>query len=506
MDLPPPADRVQSLFATATDPLGLDNAFLAPKRGRMPLLRWTHGLVNRSVMLLDWVLVTALAGLAPCPLLGFAPTITTPQALVIAGLQATLFTVIIRALGGYRIERYENSMNAAGDLLVGLAAACALTGVMLAAFTPAAIRSPGWIVSWEATIALALLIDRQMARWLVHYVDRKALLRRNVVVIGSGERARETVGQLSQAGMADRYNLIGVFDILDDGPVTVGGHPVLGGITTLRRYAQTERIDIVVVALPWSQSADIFRAIEQIQWISADVVVPFDPIGYQHFSASVVWIAGKAGLQLLCRPFKGTQGLLKIAEDYIIATVALVLLSPVLLLTALAIRLDSKGPILFRQARSGFNDNLFMICKFRTMVEHAGEDARVGTRGRDDPRITRVGRFLRRTSIDELPQLLNVLRGEMSIVGPRPYVPRMLVGNALFDEAVREYTSRHRIKPGITGYAQAHGYRGGALRNMEQARRSVAMDLYYISNWSLWFDIKIMARTLLVGMSGRDVF
>ena len=134
------------------------------------------------------------------------------------------------------------------------------------------------------------------------------------------------------------------------------------------------------------------------------------------------------------------------------------------------------------------------------------DDGSFGTQGRDDPRITRVGRVLRRLSIDELPQLFNVLRGEMSVVGPRPYVPNMLVGTEQFNEAVREYASRLRIKPGITGFAQAHGLRGGALRSVEQARRSVAMDMYYISNWSLWLDIKIMLRTLLVGMAGRNVY
>ena len=506
MDLPPTADRVQSLFALANDPLGLNNPIYRRRDGRVPLLRWTHGLVNRSVMLLDWVLMTAVGAVLARPLFGLDATITVLQALVIGAMQATLFTFIVRAIGGYRVERYEGTTGAALDVLSAFTAVCALTAVVLVAFVPDAMRFPGWILSWEGITGVALLGDRQVARLLVYVVDRKALLRRNVVVIGSGDRARETLGHLSQASMADRYNLLGVFDIVEHGPAAVGGQPVLGGIKTLRRFAQTQPIDIVVVALPWSQSAEIFKAIEEIQWISADVVVPFDPIGYQHFSASVVWIAGKAALQLLYRPFKGTQGLLKIAEDYVVASIALVLASPILLLAAIAIRLDSKGPILFRQARSGFNDNLFMICKFRTMRGDPDDDGTNGTRGRNDPRITRVGRFLRRTSIDELPQLFNVLKGEMSIVGPRPYVPRMLVGNALFDEAVREYTSRHRIKPGITGYAQAHGFRGGALRTVDQARRSVAMDLYYISNWSLWFDFKIMMRTLLVGMSGRNVF
>jgi putative colanic acid biosynthesis UDP-glucose lipid carrier transferase len=206
------------------------------------------------------------------------------------------------------------------------------------------------------------------------------------------------------------------------------------------------------------------------------------------------------------RPFKGTQGLLKVAEDIIIGSIALLVFGPLMLLAALAIRLDSPGPVLFRQARTGFNNQTFMIFKFRTMLVDPSDDGSVGTLHRDNPRITRVGRVLRRLSIDELPQLLNVMRGEMSIVGPRPYVPNMrIVGDARFTDMVRQYAARHRIKPGITGWAQAHGLRGNALRTAEGARRSVELDIHYITHWSIWFDLKIMLRTVLV-LAGRDVF
>ena len=168
-------------------------------------------------------------------------------------------------------------------------------------------------------------------------------------------------------------------------------------------------------------------------------------------------------------------------------------------------RLDSPGPILFRQARTGFNNKTFMIFKFRTMTVDPDDDGSVGTRGRSDPRITKVGKILRNLSIDELPQLLNVLTGDMSIVGPRPYVPNMLVGETLFNDSVRQFAARHRIKPGITGWAQANGLRGHAVRTIEGARRSVELDIYYITHWNLWFDIRIMMRTIMV-LAGRNVY
>ena len=479
-----------------------------PHTAQIPLLRWTHGLVNRLVLLTDWLLMTIVGAAAVHTLFQMPATITPLQGLVIAGLQATLFTGLVRRFGGYRVERYERWVMALADILSGFAVVCVFATVLSVAFVPENLTHPGWMLAWEGTMLGALLVDRIAAREFVRLVDRKALLRRSVVVIGAGERARETMFHLTQTPMSGRYEVLGVFDSRRSGAAeeTVGGYKLRGGINELRSFAQTHPIDIIVVAMPWSDADDIFRVIEDIQWISADVVVPFDPIGYQHFSASVVYVAGKAGLQLLYRPFKGTQGLLKIAEDYVVGAIGVLVASPIMLIAAIAIWLEDRGPILFMQSRSGFNDKPFAIYKFRTMRVDPADDGSFGTQGRDDPRITRVGRVLRRLSIDELPQLFNVLRGEMSVVGPRPYVPNMLVGTEQFNEAVREYASRLRIKPGITGFAQAHGLRGGALRSVEQARRSVAMDMYYISNWSLWLDIKIMLRTLLVGMAGRNVY
>ena len=177
-----------------------------------------------------------------------------------------------------------------------------------------------------------------------------------------------------------------------------------------------------------------------------------------------------------------------------------------MLLVAFAIKLDSKGPVFFMQERTGFNTNSFWIYKFRTMTVDPTDDGSKGTMSRDNPRITRVGGILRRLSIDEIPQLINVLYGDMSIVGPRPYVPNMLIGDEQFRDAVRNCAYRYRLKPGITGLAQSSGMRSNALRSMSNAERSVELDMKYIMNWSLWLDIKIMLRTVLVAMSGSEVF
>jgi putative colanic acid biosynthesis UDP-glucose lipid carrier transferase len=215
-------------------------------------------------------------------------------------------------------------------------------------------------------------------------------------------------------------------------------------------------------------------------------------------------IAGIPMLQLLHHPFKGTQGLVKVVQDYLVAGFAVVAAAPLMAAIAVAIRLDSEGPVLFRQARIGINGRPFQIYKFRTMTVDPDDDGSVGA-ARDDPRITAVGAFLRRSSLDELPQLFNVLRGEMSIVGPRPHVPNMLVGQGSYVETVQSYAARHRIKPGITGWAQINGMRGG-IDTAAKARDGVQLDLHYIKNWSLKLDLQIILKTFTHHLVGPSVF
>ena len=198
--------------------------------------------------------------------------------------------------------------------------------------------------------------------------------------------------------------------------------------------------------------------------------------------------------EVVQRPISGWSQLLKIIEDYSIATVALILLSPLMLLVAAAIKLDSKGPVFFKQKRLGFNNQEFAIYKFRSMYVHEPPAGRTEQAKEGDPRITRVGAFIRRTSIDELPQIFNVLNGTMSLVGPRPHA---LDHNEEFGRFVRGYFARHKVKPGITGWAQANGFRG-ETDTIDKIEGRVERDIYYAENWSLLFDIRIILMTALV--------
>jgi exopolysaccharide biosynthesis polyprenyl glycosylphosphotransferase len=205
------------------------------------------------------------------------------------------------------------------------------------------------------------------------------------------------------------------------------------------------------------------------------------------------------------RPLKDWRAAKKFAFDIVIGSFLFVVLSPFLALIALAIRLDSPGPVLFRQPRLGFNNRLFTCYKFRSM--HHGMTDLMGDRQatRGDPRVTRLGKWLRALSLDELPQLFNVLKGNMSLVGPRPHPPNTKAADKLFTDVIAKYAFRHRVKPGITGWAQVNGWRG-ETKTVEQIENRVACDLAYIENWSVWFDLRIMMLTITREILSRHAF
>ncbi|MCF4165091.1 undecaprenyl-phosphate glucose phosphotransferase [Zavarzinia compransoris] len=470
------------------------------------MIVWTHGLINRLVRLGDLVALTAasafswtLAWPEPVPL-------NILQSLFLLALVLALFNRAVMEMNAYRVEHYRNAVRTMVEPLVALALSTLAAAFLIVIFMPAAFAQPAPFLAWEMWMALFLFGHRMIARVLVARAFRNALLRRRVAIIGVIDRTNEMVQSLIDPSQHNTYELVGIYDDRgpDRRPETVAGVAVTGTVDDLREAVRDGRVDMVVIALPWTAAIRIQQMLERLQGFSADVLIPFEGDDFRLNFSNVVRVAGMPSLQVAHRPLKGSQGLLKIAEDKAVAALGLLLASPLLLAVAIAIKLDSPGPVLFRQPRVGFNNKNFDCFKFRTMTVDPNDD---GTRGttRDNPRITRIGKFLRRSSIDELPQLMNVLRGDMSIVGPRPHVPNMLIGNHTYLEAVREYAYRCRVKPGITGWAQINGGRG-TITTVDKAKRVVAYDIFYIENWSLWLDIKIMVRTLVAGMFGKDAY
>jgi Undecaprenyl-phosphate glucose phosphotransferase len=250
------------------------------------------------------------------------------------------------------------------------------------------------------------------------------------------------------------------------------------------------RPDDIVIAVPWAQTRIIESCVDTFLRTPAEIHLGPEAILDRFSEAEVAQLGPISSLNLTRRPLSALQRVEKRIFDTVLAAVGLILLAPLLAIVALLIRLDSSGPAFFLQRRYGFNQEPFRIVKFRTMTAME-DDANLISATRFDPRVTRIGAFLRRTSIDELPQLLNVLAGDMSLVGPRPHA---LAHDQRYDSRIAQYARRHNVKPGITGWAQVRGLRG-EIATEEKMRRRVEHDLYYIDNWSLWFDIKIIALT-----------
>jgi polysaccharide biosynthesis protein PslA len=489
----------------ARRPAGFDAA--VPVSGRRPLsgraraqfVRPSYGLVNRAAQACD---VTACL-LAPVLLrtawIVSAAPLSVTQSLMIGALLAVAFLFALRLSGAYRVERYRRAEWFAVDVICGWAAAVAVVAVVLWAFAPEMLAAKRWLISWTLSLLVALLLERALLFLVLRRAIRAGLLRRHVAVIGAGPLGQEMRARLLGSEEAGSYRFEGLY-AEDDVPA----NGVAGSVADLCRLALDRRLDLIVIALPWERSRRIFELADEVQWISADVVAPIERSTFLSSASHAAQIAGAPAMILSHHPFKGTEGLVKVIEDYVVAAVALVLLSPLMLGVALALKLEGKGPVLFRQERVGFNGRRFAIYKFRTMTVDPNDDGSLGTT-KDDPRITKLGAFLRSTSLDELPQLFNVLRGEMSVVGPRPHVPNMFVEERSYAETVRAYAARHRIKPGITGWAQINGMRGG-IDSVAKASRGVELDLHYIKAWSLRFDLTIMLRTLFRHMAGPSVF
>jgi Undecaprenyl-phosphate glucose phosphotransferase len=314
------------------------------------------------------------------------------------------------------------------------------------------------------------------------------------------------VQNLAQAPGND-IRVFGIFDDRDDSrsPPVVVGLPKLGTLTALLAFARTAEIDIVIITLPLSAERRIREILKALQILPVDVRLSdfATDAGFRRRSS---WDGQSGLIEVMSRPLRDGELLVKRTLDIVGATAGLVMLSPILILTALAIRLDTPGPILFRQPRHGYNHRPVEVWKFRSMYAGDCDPSARRIVSRDDPRVTRVGRVIRRWSIDELPQLFNVLTGQLSLVGPRPHALAAVSSRQeAFEELVEGYAARHRVRPGITGWAQVNGLRG-EIDDPQSLRARVEHDLYYIENWSIWFDLYVLAMTPLRLADARGAY
>lgn len=352
--------------------------------------------------------------------------------------------------------------------------------------------SRGWVLLWAIATPAVILSGRFVIRQLATWMIGQGRLARHVAIVGAGPVADRLALHLRNRN--PELVLVGVFDDRSTGrDPGEGTLAPIGTTQDLVTRGQRDPLDEIIITVPMNARARLDRLIDTLAVLPVDIrVCPGMPV-IEGTVPRVSYLDDMPLISALKRPIGEWSWMAKAAFDRVAASLLLVLIAPLMALIALAVRLESKGPALFRQRRHGFNHEIITVLKFRSMTVMEDGGA-VKQASKNDARITRLGAILRRTSLDELPQLINVIRGDMSLVGPRPHA---LTHNDHYAKIIGHYANRHRVKPGITGLAQVNGLRGETDTPDKMAAR-IKYDLYYIDNWSIWLDIKILIRTAIV--------
>lgn len=359
------------------------------------------------------------------------------------------------------------------------------------------------IERWIVTTAIALVITHAL---LPFALPRLMAAPRVAIMAGGGELAWQLTQRL-HATPTLGIRVAGFFD--DRAPSRLqaveGSGParqdILGGLSLLPAYAKHHHVDLIYITLPVTQQSRILKLLDELRDTTASVYFVPDIFLFDLIQARLDSIGGMPLVAVCETPFHGMNSVIKRASDLVLASLILLLISPLMIAIALAIRLTSPGPALFKQRRYGLDGKEIMVYKFRTMtVMEDGDTIRQATK--DDKRVTPIGNFLRKTSLDELPQFFNVLQGRMSVVGPRPHA---VAHNELYRKLIQGYMIRHKVRPGITGWAQVNGLRG-ETDSLEKMSARIEYDLAYLRNWSLLLDLKIVLKTFFVVLKKQNAY
>ncbi|MBN9047246.1 MAG: undecaprenyl-phosphate glucose phosphotransferase [Rhizobiales bacterium] len=425
--------------------------------------------------------------------------------LIIAG-GSVLFVMLMELRGAYQVNILRSASQNLRRLIVSWATVLSLLALAGFLFKASAYYSRGWFLIWAVSAIAALIAWRLIIAWKIRRWARNGTMERRAVIVGGGPNAETLIRALEQQTDND-IRICGIFDDRDDkrSPPIVAGYPKLGTIDELIEFARIARIDMLIVSLPISAEVRVLQLLKKLWVLPVDIRLSalnnhlrFRPRAYSYVGSVPM-------LDIFDKPINDWDSVAKRIFDIAFSLAGIVVLSPVRLETAIAIKLDSKGPVFFQQKRHGFNNEVINVWKFRSLYTDQCDPTARNTVTRNDPRVTRVGRFIRKTSLDELPQFFNVIAGSLSLVGPRPHAVAASSHNLLWNEVVDGYFARHRVKPGVTGWAQINGWRG-EIDSKEKIRMRTEYDLYYIENWSLWFDIKILFLTPIRLLTSENAY
>jgi Undecaprenyl-phosphate glucose phosphotransferase len=459
---------------------------------RKPALHISYRIAIDLLMIVEICAVVASAAISHIACTNiFQDNHQSLQPFLIAGLGGgVVIHYILRSRGLYSIRSVRESWRHLGRIVGAIGLSFIVLLVIAFSLNLASNYSRGWLVTWLGLVLLILPLCRLLWTRVVKWLEASGYTARRVALIVSREPAKHVVDHLSNT---PGIRLVGIFvdslssprpdaqpnisDLIDIGQHNGIDEVILSDVSRAHVDCLLEAIDVLPVKV-WLCASDVSRPI-----------LTTAPLGCYNL------------LQIRPKPISEWAGLLKMIIDYGIGLLALMIFAPVMAAIAVAIKLDSRGPVFFRQRRHGYNHCVINVFKFRTMrVAEDGE--RIDQARKDDPRVTRIGKVLRRTSLDELPQLFNVLKGEMSLVGPRPHA---VAHNRFYAERIARYAHRHCVKPGITGWAQIKGCRG-PTEDLDLMRRRIECDLYYVENWSPLLDLRILVLTPFLGFFNRNAF
>ena len=463
--------------------------------------------VQRLMKMADFI-VLALAGLAlflAMPAHAGDHDLALPVFMVLTMSFLTLLA--LREAGLYKVPAL---VNPARSVLLAIAITLAVS-LLFWALGHFLMKDTGWrlYMGWTLIFGLYLAASRLLIGLWAAPRAAAGAFRRRIAIVGGGEAAEKAINTLEASPGLD-IEIVGLFDDRADkrSPEHIRKYRKLGNVAALHDYARETRVDLVIVAIPLTAEKRLLEMLKQLWELPLDIRISGQASQLKLSPRAYDYLGDLPLLTVFELPLSDWGWFVKGLMDRVLAAFMLAAFSPVMALTALAIKWESKGPVLFKQNRYGFNNELIGVYKFRSMYTDKCDATASKLVTKDDPRVTRVGRFIRKTSIDELPQLFNVLKGELSLVGPRPHATQAKAADALYQEVVTGYFARHKVKPGITGWAQINGWRG-ETDTFEKIENRVKYDLEYIDRWSLLFDLYIILKTpfsLLSSSNARNAY
>ena len=458
-----------------------------------------------AVTAIDFAIVAGsgllAVAMAAMPELGW----TSGRALSTVTLVALATIATLHGNWGYTIQALRN-ISGQGEKIIRslLSVFCLIAGGTFLARVE--FFTPQITAFWLALSAAGMVGSRFAVADILDRLTRAGRLVRRTVIVGGGTEA-ETLIRTLESEQLHHIEILGVFDDRQDerSADTFCGYPKLGTFAQLSAFCRNAGTDLLIVTVPFAAEQRLLQIMSRLFAIPVDIRISAQSSKLRLNARAYTHIGSVPMLAVMDRPLTDWSRAVKNIEDRVVGACLLLAAAPVMLLAAIAVRLDSKGPVLFKQKRFGFNNELIEVYKFRSMYTDMTDADAAKLATRDDPRITRAGRFLRRSSLDELPQLFNVIRGEMSLVGPRPHATQAKADADLYQSVVDGYFARHRMKPGLTGWAQIKGWRGETDTH-EKIQKRVEHDLYYIDNWSVPLDLYIIAMTPLSLITGKNAY